>query len=51
MTEHWIVNGTKKWITNGHFADYFTTPCKTDGGLTVLMIERGPGVETSHIKT
>ena len=20
----WIVNGTKKWITNGTFADYFT---------------------------
>ncbi|KIM24952.1 hypothetical protein M408DRAFT_331433 [Serendipita vermifera MAFF 305830] len=49
--KHWIVNGTKKWITNGHFADYFTTPCKTDGGLTAIMIERGPGVETSPIKT
>lgn len=23
--KHYIVNGTKKWITNGHFADYFTT--------------------------
>lgn len=23
--KHFIVNGTKKWITNGHFADYFTT--------------------------
>jgi alkylation response protein AidB-like acyl-CoA dehydrogenase len=20
----WIVNGTKKWITNGHFSDYFS---------------------------
>jgi alkylation response protein AidB-like acyl-CoA dehydrogenase len=49
--KHWIVNGTKKWITNGQFSDYFTTPCKTEGGLTVLMIERGPGVETSPIKT
>ena len=26
---HWIVNGTKKWITNGTFADYFTTACLT----------------------
>jgi alkylation response protein AidB-like acyl-CoA dehydrogenase len=20
----WIVNGSKKWITNGHFSDYFS---------------------------
>ena len=25
--------------------------CKTDGGLTVLLIERGEGVETKQIKT
>jgi hypothetical protein len=28
--DHWIVTGTKKWITNGTFADYFTTGCKTE---------------------
>jgi alkylation response protein AidB-like acyl-CoA dehydrogenase len=28
--KHWIVNGTKKWITNGTFADYFTVGCKTE---------------------
>ena len=22
--KHWIVNGTKKWITNATFCDYFT---------------------------
>ncbi|KIM39789.1 hypothetical protein M413DRAFT_446715 [Hebeloma cylindrosporum] len=48
----YIVTGTKKWITNGTFADYFTVGCRTDqGGLSVLMIERGPGVETKQIKT
>ena len=26
----WVINGTKKWITNGTFADYFTVGCKTD---------------------
>jgi alkylation response protein AidB-like acyl-CoA dehydrogenase len=46
-----IVNGTKKWITNGTFADYFTTGVKTDKGLSVLLIPRGPGVETKQIKT
>jgi alkylation response protein AidB-like acyl-CoA dehydrogenase len=49
---HWIVNGTKKWITNGTFADYFTVGCRTEsGGLVVLLIERGEGVETKVIKT
>ncbi|KAG8765928.1 hypothetical protein FRC15_006690, partial [Serendipita sp. 397] len=49
--KHWIINGTKKWITNGSFADYFTVGCRTDGGFTVILVERGPGVETSLIKT
>lgn len=45
------MNGTKKWITNGTFADWFTTGVKTDGGLTVLLIPRTEGVETKPIKT
>jgi alkylation response protein AidB-like acyl-CoA dehydrogenase len=49
--KHWIINGTKKWITNGHFADYFTVGCKTEDGFTVILVERGEGVETSQIKT
>ncbi|KAI0833233.1 acyl-CoA dehydrogenase NM domain-like protein [Trametes gibbosa] len=47
----WIINGTKKWITNGTFSDYFTVGCKTDKGLTVIFVERGEGVETKAIKT
>ncbi|KAJ0142431.1 Long-chain specific acyl-CoA dehydrogenase, mitochondrial [Colletotrichum tanaceti] len=49
--KHYIVNGTKKWITNGTFSDYFVTGVKTDKGLSVLLIERGEGVETKAIKT
>lgn len=49
--KHYIVNGTKKWITNGVWCDYFVTACKTDKGLSVMLIERGEGVETSQIKT
>ncbi|PFH53074.1 hypothetical protein AMATHDRAFT_55444 [Amanita thiersii Skay4041] len=49
--KHWIVNGTKKWITNGNFADYFVTACATDKGLNVLLIERGEGVATRHVDT
>ncbi|POW00651.1 hypothetical protein PSTT_13001 [Puccinia striiformis] len=48
---HYIVNGTKKWITNGHFANYFSTAVRTDNGLSVLLIARGEGVETKPIKT
>jgi len=49
-----IVNGVKKWITNGCFADYFVTACKSGdkrGQMTLLLIERSDGVETKKIKT
>jgi len=49
--KEWIVTGTKKWITNGHFSDYFSVACKTDRGLTMMLIKRGPGVTTKPIKT
>lgn len=49
--KHYVVNGTKKWITNGVFCDYFVTGVRTDKGLSVLLIERGEGVETKAIKT
>ncbi|EJD42033.1 hypothetical protein AURDEDRAFT_168825 [Auricularia subglabra TFB-10046 SS5] len=44
----WIVNGSKKWITNGTFSDYFITGVRTDGGLTVLLIERVEGVPVEN---
>jgi len=45
------VNGEKKWITNGVYADYFTVAVRTGGsgasGLSMLLVERNtPGVET-----
>ncbi|OAA33455.1 Acyl-CoA dehydrogenase/oxidase [Moelleriella libera RCEF 2490] len=46
-----IVNGTKKWITNGTWCDYFVTGVRTAKGLSVVLIERGEGVETKPIKT
>jgi len=51
----YIVNGVKKWITNGTFCDYFTTAVRTGGkgfqALSLLLIERSEGVETNPIKT
>ncbi|RJE26191.1 acyl-CoA dehydrogenase [Aspergillus sclerotialis] len=49
--KHYIVNGTKKWITNGMFADYFVTGCRTEKGFSVLLIPRDENVETKQIKT
>ncbi|KAJ7762741.1 acyl-CoA dehydrogenase/oxidase [Mycena maculata] len=49
--DFWVVTGTKKWITNGTFADYFTTGCKTETGFTVILIERDDRVSTKAIKT
>ncbi|KAF7547279.1 hypothetical protein G7Z17_g7845 [Cylindrodendrum hubeiense] len=49
--KHYIVNGTKKWITNGSWSDYFVTGVRTGKSLSVLLIERGEGVETKPIKT
>jgi len=47
--KHYIVNGEKKWITNGIWCDYFTTAVRTGtkesgmNGVSVLLIERSAG--------
>ncbi|KAI9843968.1 MAG: hypothetical protein M1837_006009 [Sclerophora amabilis] len=45
--KYYIVNGEKKWITNGIWSDYFTTAVRTGGegmgGISVLLIERSMG--------
>uniref|UniRef100_A0A1D1Y850 Long-chain specific acyl-CoA dehydrogenase, mitochondrial n=1 Tax=Anthurium amnicola TaxID=1678845 RepID=A0A1D1Y850_9ARAE len=52
--QHYIVNGEKKWITNGVFAHYFTVAVRTGGpgmgGISLLLIERDmPGVKTRQM--
>ncbi|OAA54226.1 acyl-CoA dehydrogenase [Cordyceps fumosorosea ARSEF 2679] len=51
--KHFIVNGEKKWITNGIWADYFTTAVRTGGpgmnGVSLLLIERSEGVSTRRM--
>ncbi|KAJ9470429.1 Acyl-CoA dehydrogenase [Diplonema papillatum] len=51
----YIVNGAKKWITNGTFADLFVTAVRTGGkgakGISMLMVERSPGLTTKLITT
>lgn len=55
--DHYVVNGEKKWITNGIFADYFTVAVRTgspkDGmkGLSLLLVEKEmEGVTTRKMK-
>ena len=48
--KHYIINGTKKWITNGMFSDYFVTGCKTGNGFSVILVPRDDNVETKKIK-
>ncbi|EGY19533.1 hypothetical protein VD0002_g6884 [Verticillium dahliae] len=52
--KHFIVNGEKKWITNGKWARYFTTAVRTGepgmNGVSLLLIERDfPGVTTRQM--
>ena len=51
--KHWILNGSKTYISNGGIAKYFTvfaqTPVKTSSGeikdkVTAFFVQRGPGV-------
>ena len=43
---HYLLNGTKQWITNAGFSDTFVVYAKIDGrAFTAFMVERGtPGV-------
>ncbi|WP_243320066.1 acyl-CoA dehydrogenase family protein [Geothrix sp. SG200] len=45
---HWVLNGTKAWITNAGFADVFVVFAKVNGThLSAFIVERAdPGVST-----
>ncbi|KAJ3006110.1 hypothetical protein HKX48_000300 [Thoreauomyces humboldtii] len=52
--KHFILNGEKKWITNGVFAHFFTVACRTGdagmNGVSLLLVERDmPGVTTRQM--
>jgi acyl-CoA dehydrogenase len=54
--DHFVVNGSKMFITNGSKADYVVTAVRTGGegykGVSLLVIERGtPGFEARRIET
>jgi alkylation response protein AidB-like acyl-CoA dehydrogenase len=46
--DHWVLNGTKNFVTNGGFADLFVLFARTDAspeakssGITAFLVERG----------
>ncbi|KAI8810157.1 acyl-CoA dehydrogenase/oxidase [Cladochytrium replicatum] len=55
--KHFVLNGEKKWITGGVWADWFMVACRTDdtrpgsAGISVLAVRRGPGLTTRPIET
>jgi glutaryl-CoA dehydrogenase len=48
---HWVLSGTKRWITNGSIAAVAVVWAKTDDGIRGFLVERGtPGFTASDIK-
>jgi len=46
---HYVLNGTKMWITNGGFADLFTIFAKVNGtDFTAFLVERAFGVASGR---
>jgi glutaryl-CoA dehydrogenase len=49
--DRWLLNGTKRWITNGSIADVAIVWAQTQDGIRGFLVERGtPGFEASDIK-
>jgi glutaryl-CoA dehydrogenase len=47
----WVLNGTKRWITNGTLADISVIWARTDDGVRGFLVEKGtPGFEARDIK-
>ncbi|AJE80422.1 butyryl-CoA dehydrogenase [Streptomyces albus] len=52
---HYVVNGTKTWITNSRRSQLIALLCKTDpqarpahAGMSILLVEQGPGLTVSR---
>ena len=47
----WVLNGTKRWITNGTLADIAVVWARTEDGVRGFLVEKGtPGLEARDIK-
>lgn len=54
--DHYIINGSKTFITNGHLCDFVVVACKTDNnaginGISLIVVERGtPGFSSTQLR-
>lgn len=54
--EHYIINGSKTFITNGVYGDFATVACKTEpdagiGGISLIVVDQGtPGFTTNKLE-
>jgi glutaryl-CoA dehydrogenase len=49
--DHYLLNGSKYWITNGCIADLAIVAAKLDGVVRMIVVEKGtPGYSTNTIK-
>jgi len=53
--ENYVINGTKKWITGGMYADWFVTAVRTGAtgakGISMILVPRSEEVQTAVIKS
>ena len=50
--DHYIVNGSKKWITGGAHCDYFTLACKTEHSISLFLVDaKSPGIKIRKMGT
>ncbi len=48
--DHYIVNGSKTFITNAHYGDYMVTAVRADAGISLLVIDNAAdGVSTNKL--
>ena len=49
--DRWVLNGTKRWITNGSIADVAIVWARSEDGIRGFLVEKGtPGLVTSDIR-
>lgn len=54
--DHWVINGEKKWTTNGGVADYYSVFCVTDPTsksrrISAILVEKGtPGFTIKKVE-
>ncbi len=54
--DHYIINGSKTFITNGYYGNFVTVACKTDpdaglAGISLIVVDQGtPGFTTTKLK-